>query len=275
MLNDTALPVQGQPAPEAGGHQNAAATDSNLTSHDADGAGQAGDSGDEADKSEKKAEKTAEQREIERLRRGIDRKTRQLAEARAHLGAARQVQPQRQAADDNEPLTLSRAELQQMVTDEAQRLAPTLRSQQAETERRQGVIQSLAKSWGQERFDQVASDLDEAFDGLADSNGRPKPAIEAVFESDNPARVIEYLADPENADEAERIARMSAAQAGRAIARLEDKLSAQAAKDKPQHSKAKPPIEPIRGQGGVATAPDPSDTKAWIRWRNEQERKGR
>ena len=146
--------------------------------------------------------------------------------------------------------------------------------QAAEEERRQGVIQSLAKTWGKERFDELSSDLDDAFGGLADRSGKPKPALEAVFEADEPARVIEYLADPDNIDEAESLARMSAAQAGRAIAKLEAKLSATPAKDKPKASKVPAPLEPVRGQGAVSTAPDPADTKAWIRWRNEQERKG-
>jgi hypothetical protein len=175
---------------------------------------------------------------------------------------------------DSEPLTLTRQQFQEMVKAEASKLAPTLKEQNAEIERRQGVVQSLAKTWGQERFDELSSDLDDAFGGLSDSSGRPKPAIEAVFEADEPAKVIEYLADPDNADEAERIARMSAIQAGKAIARLEDKLKADAAKAKPQPSKQPPPLESVRSQGGVPSAPDPSDTKAWIRYHNEQERKG-
>jgi hypothetical protein len=177
--------------------------------------------------------------------------------------------------DDSEPLTLTRAQIQQMVTAEAQKLAPALKDQATEVERRQGVIQSLAKTWGQERFDELSSDLDDAFGGLTDSRGQPKPAIEAVFEADDPASVIEFLADPDNSDEAERIARLSPIQAGKAIARLEIELKTSKAKDKPQPSKVPPPLEAVRAQGGASAAPDPSNTKAWIAWRNAEERKSR
>lgn len=225
---------------------------------------------------EQKPEKTPEQREIDRLRRGIDRRTRQLSDARAQLELTRSQNSATvtQTADDSEPLSLTRAQVQELVKAEAAKLAPTLREEALETERRQSVVQSLAKTWGQEKFDEVSSDLDDAFGGLTDSSGRPKPAIEAVFEADQPAKVIEYLADPDNLDEAERISKMSAVQAGKAIAKLEARLSTEKPKPKNEVSKAPDPLEAVRGKGNVSTAPDPSDTKAWIRWRNEQERKG-
>ena len=281
---DTALPVEGQSAQEASGQPNAdqLAQDHHDLDESGRQEGQVDQAEGEADKA--KPQKTPEERERQRMQRGIDRRTKQLAEERA-----RREHLERQVADltqrtnrgnndasgsDSEPLTLTREQLQEFVKAEAEKLAPTLKEQNAEVERRQGVVQSLAKTWGQERFNELSSDLDDAFGGLADSSGQPKPAMEAVFESDEPAKVIEYLADPENAEEADRIARMSAIQAGKAIARLEDKLKADAAKAKPQPSKQPPPLESVRGQGGVPSAPDPSDTKAWIRYRNEQERKG-
>lgn len=278
-----ALPTQGQTAQEVSGQPNAEQLAQN---HDQDNSepGQIDADKPEGEGDKTKPEKTPEERERARMQRGIDRRTRQLAEERA-----RREHLERQVADltqrpnqrnndtpesDSEPLTLTRQQLQEMVKAEASKLAPTLKEQNAEIERRQGVVQSLAKTWGQERFDELSSDLDDAFGGLSDSSGRPKPAIEAVFEADEPAKVIEYLADPDNADEAERIARMSAIQAGKAIARLEDKLKADATKAKPQPSKQPAPLESLRGQGGSVKGPDPSDTKAWIAWRNEQERKG-
>jgi hypothetical protein len=241
LTDTTALPESGAPSVEASGQQNTdqiAATKTSTTEATETAQEGAQTEGEGRDKA--KPEKTPEERERQRMQRGIDRRTRQLAEAKA----------------------------------EAHKLAPTLKEQSAEVERRQGVIQSLAKTWGQEKFDEISSDLDDALGGLTDSSGRPKPAIEAVFEADNPAVLIEFLADPDNADEAERIARMGAIQAGKAIARLEDKLKAAQAKDKPQPSKLPPPIESVRGQGAVSVAPDPSNTKAWIAYRNEQERKG-
>lgn len=273
----TALPVAGIPTQEASGQPGAvqlADTDSSVTLEVQEG---------DADKA--KPEKTPEERERQRMQRGIDRRTRQLAEERA----ARQAL-ERQLADltnkdqqrnnytssqvDSEPLTLTREQLAEMVKAEAQKLAPSLNEQNATVDKRKSVVQSLATTWGQERFDELSSDLDDAFGGLTDSSGRPKPAIEAVFDADRPADLIEYLADPDHSDEAEAIARMNPVQAGKAIARLEDKIQAAKAKGKPQPSKQPPPLESVRGQGGVSNGPDPSNTKAWIAWRNEQERKG-
>lgn len=270
---ETALPVADTSA-EVSGQQNAELLETQTE--------QTGEEGQQ--EAEKKAEKTPEQRERERMQRGIDRKTRQAAEARAEAAALRReldhlrglAAPSNNAPkDDSEPVSLSRAELAEIVKREAEQLARTISKEAPEIERRQGVIERLGKDLGQERFDALAADLDEALGGLADRSGKPKPATDAIFEADDPRAVIEYLADEDNADEAEAIGRMSPVQAGRAIAKLELKLSTQKAKDKPKASKAPPPIEPLRGQGGpINSAPDPSDTKAWIRWRNEQERKG-
>ena len=272
MLNETALPTALEAT--AGDQQlDTALLADTGSSESAEGAKSTEETTPEVDT---RPEKTAEQREIDRLRRGIDRKTRQLSDARAQLGLTHRpidVNNQ-QSEDDSAPLSLTRAELAEMVNAEAKRLAPTLRDQATEVERRQGVVQGLAKTWGQERFDEVSSDLDDAFGGLTDRSGRPKPAIEAVFEADEPAKVIEWLADPDNAAEAERISKLGGVQAGKAIAKLEAQLASKPDKAKPQASKAPAPLESIRGQGSVSTSPNPSDTKAWIRWRNEQERKG-
>ena len=233
---------------------------------------------------EAKPEKTPEQRELERARKKIDRLVRQREELRAQVPNAQGLRSgqiagtNQQPRDDSEPLTLTRAKLQQIVQEEAARLAPSIREQQAEIEQRQKVVASLAKSWGRDRFDELADDLDRSFGGLADAQGRPKPATDCIFEADDPAALIEYLADPENDEEAEAIGRMNDRQAGRAIARLESKISAEKAKGKPQASKAAAPLQSLRGGAKQAAGdhgPDPSDTKAWIRWRNDQERSGR
>lgn len=190
------------------------------------------------------------ERELKRTRRGIDRRTRQLAETRAQLTQAPIERNNPNTADDSQPLSLTRAEIARLVQAEAERLAPTLAEHRQELQRRQGVIESLAKTWGQEKFDEVASDLDEVFGGLQDSSGRPKAAIEAVFEADDPVRVIEWLAHPDNADEAERISKLGAIQAGKAIAKLEAKL--ESTPTKPRVSKAPPPIAPARGSAPVS-----------------------
>lgn len=200
-----------------------------------------------------KKEKTQEEREIARLRRRVDNLTRRLYEGKSR-GDERQLTPQaieddnRTQQRDNEPLSLSRQELQELIDKEARKLAPTIKQQEAEIEHRRSVVTKLATDLGKEKFDALASDLDDALDGLT-ANGRPTPAADAIFGSEDPRALIEYLADPDNADEAEAIGRMSAVQAGRAIARLDTKLASKKAQAKPQPSKAPPPIEDIRGQG--------------------------
>lgn len=250
-MTDTALPNAEQAAAAPTAEEIAATatlTEKNRAIDQADPADPA------AADDKPKVEKTPEQREIERLRRGIDRRTRQLAEERARNTLTREpiATNNPKSAFDSEPLSMTRAELEQMVKAEAAKLAPTLRDEALEVNRRQSVVQSLAKTWGQERFDELASDLDDAFGGLMDRSGRPKPASEAIFEADDPKAVIEWLADPENSDEAERISKMSAAQAGKAVTKLEARFVTEKLKDKPQASKAPAPLEAIRGQGSTS-----------------------
>lgn len=228
-----------------------------------------------------KPEKTEEQRRIDKLQRGIDRRTRREAEARAQLALANaEIERLRGSAtsrenssqQDDEPLTLSRAELEEMVNSRAKQLAPTLRQEAAEIEHRTKVIEGLAKNLGQERFDELAADLDENLGGLQ-RNGKPTAATEAIFAADDPQAVIEYLADPDNADEAEAIGRMDAVRAGRAIAKLEGKLEQSKREAKPQRSKAPEPVEPGKGGGAINDMPDPRNVKAYIEWANKQERR--
>ncbi len=228
-----------------------------------------------------KREKTAEEREITRLQKRVDRLTKRLYQGSSQNDHAQDLRrneigdTNRSAQADSDTLSLSRAELAEMVRQEAERLAPTITQQAAQIEHRKSVVESLAKTWGQAKFDEIASDLDDALGGLADRSGKPKPATDAIFEADDPSALVEYLADPDNAAEAAAIARMSPIQVGRAVAKLEQKLAGAKAATKPQPSKAAAPLEPVRGGGSTSTAPDPSNTKAWIQYMNAQDRKAR
>ena len=223
-----------------------------------------------------KKEKTAEAREIERLRRAMDKRTKALYETRAQLSQQKQLLSEQNESKNlsiqgnDENVTLSRAELQQLITREAAKAAPAIQQQQAEIEHRRAVVASLEKSWGQEKFDAYSSDLDDAFGGFYGPDGLPKPAADAIFEADAPAALIEYLADPDNAAEAATLAAMQPTQAGRAIARLEAKLET-AKTTQTQRSNAPEPIEKTRGMGTVNAMPNPANTKAYIKWANEQE----
>lgn len=204
------------------------------------------------------------EREKKRLQRGIDRKTRQLSEERARA----EYRPQA-PVDDGETVTLTRAEIQKMVNDEAVKLAPTMKDEYAEVERRTAVVETLTKAWGQDKFDEMSSDLDDSFNGLTARDGTTKPAVEAIFESDNPQAVIEYFADPKNADEAASFAKLSGIRAGREIAKLEANLVTM--KPKTQVSKAPAPLELVKG-GGAVPKKDPSQMtdSEYAEWRSNR-----
>jgi hypothetical protein len=185
----------------------------------------------------KKPEKTPEQREIDRLRRRVDNLTKQKYTLAAQLpqGQAQPAQQTTQGSND-EPVTLSRAELQKLIAEQAQQLAPAVTEQRAVMEHRQAVVTKLAKDWGEQEFNAKAMDLDMAVGGLKDAQDRPKPVTDAIFEADDPKALIEYLIDPDNAAEAERLAGLPALRVGREIARIEAKLelAKKEAKPRPQ-----------------------------------------
>lgn len=194
----------------------------------------------EAPKEEEKPQKTWEQKELEKARRRIDKLTRRLYEREAALNAY-PTQKDYDSANDDEPITLTKAELQQRIQEEARKAAPTVAQQEALVKHRQAVIAALDKDFGTERFNEIAADLDEALGGLADRDGKPKPVAEAIFESERPRQLIEYLADPDHEDEAKAIGKMSAIQAARAILKIEAKLE-----EKPKPSKAAEPLAPVK-----------------------------
>lgn len=234
---------------------------------------QPGDQGEQAEKAEAKEEppkkeKTPEEREIARLRRRVGNLTRRLHQGQPQQLQAQPINATNQPQEaDSEPLSLSRAELQRLIDQEARKLAPTIKQQEDAIEHRRAVVEKLSTELGSERFDALAAELDDAFDGLKDGQGRPKPAAEAIFEAEDPRALIEYLTDPDNAAEAAAISRMNALQAGRALAKLELKLGEQKAKAKPQPSKATAPIEPLRGAGGVRDdmPRDDDSIDEWVR----------
>lgn len=284
MSTENALSTAVEPAATGDQHEDAAALDTTQQTEEAQA--------EPAKKDDEpaKKEKTPEERERIRAQRKIDRLVAQRSELRTRLEMLERQQPRQLTREpigddnsgtqsDNETLSLSRAELQKLIEKEARQLAPTIKQQEAEIEHRRAVVSQLAKDWGQEKFDTLASDLDDALDGLRDQSGQPKPAVDAIFESEDARALIEYLADPDHADEAEAIGRMRAVQAARAITKLELKLAEQKAKAKPQPSKAPAPIEPVRGGGTVNSLPSDSDSiDVWLkkeRARLAAQRKGK
>jgi hypothetical protein len=202
-----------------------------------------------------KVEKTPEQKSIERLERKLGRVIGQREEARAeraHLLA--QIERLQSRSDDgtnradgadSETLSLTRAELRAAIEAEAKRLAPTIKGRDDEAQRRRDVVGGLVKAWGQDAFTERTNDLAEVFDGN-------KQLL--VLETENPAALIEYLTDDDNAAQAESIARMSIGRAGYELAKIAAKLEASKAQAKPKESKAPKPVEAIRGSGSAGTS---------------------
>lgn len=90
----------------------------------------------------------------------------------------------------------------------------------------------------------------------------------AVLRSEQPAALVRYMTDPDNAEEIERMARMDDFDYGRAMARIEGKLEAKKAPDKPKPSSAAAPIEAARG-GGVVHTSAPADMQQYMAWANK------
>ena len=199
-----------------------------------------------------KVEKSPEQKAIERLERKLGRVIGQREEARAEREQLRsQIVGLQSRGDgginrgdgaDSDTLSLTRAELRAAVEAEAKRLAPTIRGQEDETQRRREVVSGLVKAWGQEAFQERTNDLAEVFDGT-------KQLL--VLETENPAALIEYLTDDDNAAQAEAIARMSIGRAGYELAKIAAKIDAAKANAKPKESKAPKPVESLRGNGST------------------------
>lgn len=220
----------------------------------------------EGDKPEGKDENPLE-KQLKREQRRIQNLTRQKYELQARLEQLSSLAPSTQKADnqgivdDSDTLSLSKAELQRMIEQKAKELAPTIKAKEdGEAEIREKAI-SLRKTLG-DRFEELTGDLATVFD-------HDRQML--VLDADNPAALIEYLTDPDNADEADRIARLPANRAAFAMARIEAKL-ASTPKPKPQISKVAAPIEPVRGGGGASNAaPDViKDPAGWRRWMNAQ-----
>lgn len=225
-----------------------------------------GENNSDSDGAEK-PQKTPEQLEINRLRKSTARLTRQREEARAALTYAKQNVASQ--ADDSETLSLTRAELNEFVKKQAEQLAPTIQKQQAQVEQRSAVLKGLEKSLGKEGLDTLSENLEDAFGGLDDGNGNLKPVLNAVFYADNPQAILEYLGNTDNFDEAESMSSMNEVQAGRFIAKIEAKLASRAEKPKP--SNAGKPLEAVKGAGTIKGIPDPSNTKAYIAWANQND----
>ena len=253
MTDENALPEVGAPEATAGvGDQqnHAAPTDENQE-------GQQTEKEDKPERHPLEKELAKERRRISRLVEQREISRAEASQLRKQLARLNQpnLQSQRAADDggteeDQDTIRIPRAELP--------KLAERLKSEAAQRDELQKAVTGMRKALGDD-FQRVTDELAEVL---------PSADLQfAVAASEAPAELARYLTDPDNADEAERITRMSPLQAGRAIARIEAKLSAQP--EKPQPSKAPKPVEPVRGSGSAPGAA-PTSMEQYMAWANKQ-----
>lgn len=255
MTDNTALPEVEAPEATAG------AGDQQNTAAPADDQQQ-----EQQDKpeGEQKPERHPLEKELAKERRRIPRLVEQRETARAEaarykaelervLGSDLQnsrADDKNSSDDDSDVVRIPRSELP--------KLAERLQSEANERETLRKSAAEMRKALGDD-FERVTDELAEIFN--ADLQF-------AVAASEAPAELARYLTDPDNADEAERIRRMSPIQAGRAFAKIEAKLAAKP--EKPQPSKAPKPVDPVRGGGGSI---EPDTTKMtdaqWLEYRRK------
>ena len=209
----------------------------------------------EGEPAKEKPEKHPLEKELAKERRRIARLVEQREQARAEAAHLRHQQPQRLQSGENgdtltadERVSLTQAELNKLIREQAERLAPEVSSKREQEGELRAKALTLQKDLGGD-FQTVTEDLAAIL---------PSGDLQlAVLSADAPAELARYLTDPDNADEAERIGRMSPVMAGRAFAKIEAKLEAIKA-TKPQPSKAAAPLEAPRGRGAVTAEPDTS-----------------
>jgi hypothetical protein len=206
--------------------------------------------------------KTEEQRELDRLRRGLERQRARAAQwrAKAELVEQQRLQSQEKPVnyqsdgDDSQPLSLTKAELAKFVEERAREIAPTIAEQTATEGQLKKAAESLRESLGEDEFEELTDELASVFGG---------PQQIALLQTEKPAEVIRHLAD--NPKEAEALAKLSDYQFGRAVAKLELKL-AQAPTSAPKPSKAPKPLEEPQGRRAGAPSSEPQDSDSIDVW---------
>jgi len=216
---------------------------------------------------EDKPERHPLEKELAKERRRINRIVEQREQARAEAAQIRaeleRLQKNNLQSTDTGDKTSTEEDpsVVRIPRAELPKLAQKLASEAEQQRELQKAVSGMRKALG--------DDFQEVTDALADDLGFSADLQFAVAASEAPAELARYLIDPDNAEEAERIARMSPLQAGRALAKIEAKLTAPK-QDKPQPSKAATPLQPVRGSAGNTADRPPSDTKAYLKWANER-----
>ena len=203
---------------------------------------------------------------LKRLQRRVDRVTaaRYQAEARAQQLEAQLARYQQQTQqEEGEKPSIDPARIDEIVSQKAREIA---RVEQV-AERSNKAFESGVKAFGDAFKASIAAVIDEA-GPLIDPKGLPTSLGEAILDSDEPAKLLHYLG--QNPEAAESLQGLTAAQLGRRIARIEAEMGKA---PEPAPSKAPKPLQPVKTQVAGNGEPDMKDTAAWIRWKNQQDKK--
>lgn len=197
------------------------------------------------------------------------------AEARAERRVLRTLervipQPQSAPQQNSQPAADGKPSRVQYANDEAYvdaltdwKLDQREQKAKAETQHKETrTLQAKTEAFYAEA-EKIAGFDREAFDDLP----LTRHMVETLMDSDVTPKLMAYMAS--NPEEVERIAKLSPARQAAELGKLEAKAVEVKA---PARSNAPPALGTVKGRSASSGAPDPSDTKAYIRWANEAER---
>lgn len=201
-------------------------------------------------------ELTAAKKAADERAAAAERRAAELEQRLASAPQQQEGQPQGQPQVHPNVVELART----MALQEAQ----TLVKQQSMAQRVTSIEEAGRKEFGDE-FDRSVQNLQIA--GI----GSPE-FLEALTSMPNPEKVVRFLGDAANIEEAMRISGLPPVQMAIEMAKLAPKAVQAYTK---AISSAPAPIAPIEGTGRAEGAePDPkADPKAWIAWRNQTARR--
>jgi hypothetical protein len=119
---------------------------------------------------------------------------------------------------------------------------------------------------------EFGDEFDTSAKVLSDAGVTSPEFLRVLAEVPNAHKLVTMMGKNENIGEALRIASLDPIQMGIELTKMSTKAAKETAK---QISKAPPPVEKVEGRSTASegTEPDPSDTKAWIAYRNKNARK--
>lgn len=213
------------------------------------------------DSTQPKPEDKEKQDEFKRLRRRNEKLLQDRASERARaeaLSAEVERLKQAQAAkEDDEDDKPAKAEDPRKLAEQL----VTARETAAATKR---ILKEASGKFPE--FEKNIAELVEEVGPLIDGKtGAPSPLLEAVFDSESSAEVLNYLG--ENPEVAAELMGLSQARIGRRIAKIESDL---AAKAKPKTSAAPKPLAPVKPAAQPQVDPAKLTDKQWAEMRRKE-----